>query len=89
SFGITAIEAMACGLPVIASNIGGLRELIIDSFNGYLFKTESHKSLTETIKKAENTKWDNQAISIWAKENYGWDNWAKEMIKVVKDIVKK
>lgn len=33
---ISALEAMACGKPVIASNIGGLREIVIDGETGYL-----------------------------------------------------
>jgi glycosyltransferase involved in cell wall biosynthesis len=37
-FGIVAIEAMACGKPVIASRIGGLGEIVEDGATGYLFK---------------------------------------------------
>ncbi|MGE6356040.1 N-acetyl-alpha-D-glucosaminyl L-malate synthase BshA [Flavobacterium sp. NPDC079362] len=36
SFGLAALEAMACGVPVISSNSGGLPEVNFDGFSGYL-----------------------------------------------------
>ena len=36
SFGLAALEAMACGVPVISSNSGGLPEVNTDGFSGFL-----------------------------------------------------
>ncbi|MEO6177933.1 MAG: N-acetyl-alpha-D-glucosaminyl L-malate synthase BshA [Flavobacterium circumlabens] len=36
SFGLAALEAMSCGVPVISSNSGGLPEVNFDGFSGYL-----------------------------------------------------
>jgi glycosyltransferase involved in cell wall biosynthesis len=38
-FGLTLIEAMACGAPVVAYNKGSIPEIIKDGYNGFLVKT--------------------------------------------------
>jgi glycosyltransferase involved in cell wall biosynthesis len=47
---IAMIEAMACGLPIVASNAPGLRTCIDDQHNGLLFELMNHKDLAEKIK---------------------------------------
>jgi glycosyltransferase involved in cell wall biosynthesis len=45
SYGMVMHEAMACTVPVIASNIGGMPEKILDSVNGFTFRVGDKKDL--------------------------------------------
>lgn len=49
SFGMVALEAMAMGRPVIASEVGGLAFLITDGINGYHVPTRDPEALAERI----------------------------------------
>ncbi len=47
SFGLAALEAMAAGVPVISSNTGGLPEVNIDGFSGYMADVGDVESMSE------------------------------------------
>ncbi|HSW88240.1 MAG TPA: glycosyltransferase family 4 protein [Candidatus Saccharimonadales bacterium] len=49
TFGQTFIESMACGLPVIGANTGGIPEIISDSYNGYLVPPGDSSILAQRI----------------------------------------
>lgn len=48
-FGLVAIEAMACGKSVIASNVGGLREIVVDEVTGLLVQPKDESALAAAI----------------------------------------
>jgi N-acetyl-alpha-D-glucosaminyl L-malate synthase BshA len=49
SFGLAALEAMSCAVPVVASNIGGLREVIRDGETGFLFDPHDIRGMSDVI----------------------------------------
>jgi L-malate glycosyltransferase len=51
SFGLAALEAMACGVPVISSNSGGLSEVNIQGVSGFLSDVGNKKEMAENALK--------------------------------------
>ena len=68
SFGLAALEAMACGVPVVASRVGGLPEVVDDGVTGFLVPIKSADGIQSTIQKLLESKTLRENISIKAKK---------------------
>jgi len=56
------LESLACGTPVIATNVGGIAEVVTKD-NGILLAQRTTESLTNALKSALHKEWDRQQIS--------------------------
>lgn len=67
-FGITPLEAMAAGKPVIAYARGGAIETVVEGKTGVFFSEQSVPSLLEAVKKAEGIEWKPEHIREHAQQ---------------------
>lgn len=67
-FGITCLEAMALGTPVIAYREGGALDSVIEGETGIFFGPEHIESLPEAMERVETMSWDRDRIRSRARE---------------------
>ena len=65
-FGITAVEAMACGKPVIAFKKGGALETVKDGVTGVFFEAQTPAALADAMRRAQEVRFDPAAIRAHA-----------------------
>ena len=68
-FGVVLLEAMACGLPIIATNSGGQVDIIKENRNGILVNTANEKALAKAVEDLILNKPKRQSISIYNKND--------------------
>ena len=74
SFGLVALEAMACGVPVVASKVGGLPEVVQHGRTGYLVEVGDVQGMSEAVVRllidpVLYQKFSQQAI-VWARQGF-------------------
>jgi D-inositol-3-phosphate glycosyltransferase len=90
SFGMVALEAMACGTPVIASQVGGLAYLIKDGETGFHVPDQDHEALCEKLLIILKDPHQRERMGLRAAEyakDYAWVNIATQILEVYKSLV--
>lgn len=85
--GITPLEAMACGRPVIAFGRGGALESVVDGKTGVLFKDQTIESLSKAIERSQNIKFDAGAIRKHA-EGFDKEIFKQRIIEYINSKIK-
>ncbi len=88
----TMLEALACGLPIIATETGGTEEMVKVGRNGFVIKMKSAEEIANKIKILQ------EDFELWKKmsensrhlaEKMSWENIAKQYFKLYKEVANK
>ncbi len=91
SFGMVALEAMACGTPVIASEVGGLGFLVQDGETGYTVPDDEPDKLCERLASLLGDQHLRKTMGKRAAEvaqSYDWEKVAKQVVNVYEGLVR-
>jgi glycosyltransferase involved in cell wall biosynthesis len=92
-FGLTILEAMASGKPVVAVKCGAIPEFVKEGLNGFLVKPNDPQAIVDALKKLIVNPQLRGAMGsineIYAKETFNWQNIAKETLIVYSALTKK
>jgi glycosyltransferase involved in cell wall biosynthesis len=90
AFGLVIIEAMATGLPVVASRVGGIPELVRDGSTGFLADSDQIESITAALERLlsdpallESFGEESRRVAL---EEYGRDLCAKRHRRLYQDL---
>ena len=85
-FGITPVEAMACGVPVVALGRGGATETVRPGWSGVLFDEPTVESLVRAVRTQASTSWDRAAISA-SVSDFGEARFRAEMADAARSVL--
>lgn len=93
SFGVAAVEAMSCEIPVIASDVDGFKEVMVDRETGYIVPKMDQNIMAERMyelmiddkKRNKMGKMGRARVE----ELYNWDNNVENMEQIYRRIIKK
>jgi sucrose-phosphate synthase len=91
-FGLTLLEAGATGLPIVATNDGGPRDIIANCHNGLLIDAMDDQSIERGLLRVlsepeEWVKWSENGIE-GTRKHYSWSNHARRYLRDIGDIMK-
>lgn len=90
SFGMVALEAMACGTPVVASQVGGLAFLVQDGITGFHVPDGDHEALCEKLSQLLGDHNLRRRMGEGAHQcarEYAWEKIAERIISVYQELL--
>jgi sucrose-phosphate synthase len=93
NFGLTIVEAAACGLPVVASPTGGPKEILEHCDNGLLVDVEDPAAIAEALKKiiSDQNLWEKYSANgiVATNQLYSWTAHVAKYIDTIDNLFKR
>lgn len=80
------LEAMACGVPAIATNVGGVPEIIMSPVAGRIMESRTPQALVDACQRLFSDRHDAVAVRAFA-EGFGWDLTTQAQIGLFREIM--
>ena len=79
-------EALACGTPVVATDVGAVRQMVVPDRNGYVVPVQDVDALVEGLRAALTRRWDHEAISARGRAR-SWTHVADEVLEQMQGVI--
>ena len=85
---LVALEAMACGLPVIATNVGGIGEILMEDY-GKLVPSNQPEQLANAVLEFANIDFSSRKVELRARmeEKFSWDKNVETLIGIYEELI--
>ncbi len=85
---LVALEAMACGLPVIATNVGGIAEIMMEEY-GRLVPANNPKALAEAILDFSEVDFSSRKKELRTvmEQKYSWESNVERLIEIYEELI--
>jgi glycosyltransferase involved in cell wall biosynthesis len=74
------LEAMACGLPVLATRVGGVSEAVVEGITGLLVESDNLDAYTNALQCALSQFWNPVPIREVVLSKFSWQRYAEDMM---------
>ena len=92
SFGVSAIEAMACGVPVVVTAVGGLVDAVVDDQSGVRVPPRDPRAIGAALRALLLNATRRRTLGAAGQERirarYSWDRVAAELLQVYADVIR-
>ncbi|NLC52330.1 MAG: glycosyltransferase, partial [Firmicutes bacterium] len=92
SFGVAALDAQACGITVVASDVGGLREVVREGVGGLFAPPADPEALAAQLLQLADSPDQRRAMGLqarqWVEKHFDWQENAARMEKIYRSLLR-